>query len=467
MIPSGSSKFVRADLHIHSYGEGGSFDVTDTEMTPANIVDTAIDNNLQIISITDHNAIENVKAAVDYAEGKNILVVPGIEVSTTQGHLLLYFATYSQLNRFYSQLTISSNRETCNQGISECLDIAALESGIGILAHIELGSGFEKTAGKFNEHMENLFSHKALVALEITKKENADLYTDRECPSNPMRNSRLALANKRNQRLDQDPGHYLPKVMNSDSHVLTKLGLNAAGDNKLTKLRVESLDFQSVKLAFQFHESRVRIEDLIPERVPHFKSVSFNGGLLHSHNIALDNNLTCIIGGRGTGKSTLLEAICVASGNASNKEVIDSDVWSDDIQLIYQDETGKLIELKRQKFGDVVNFTDEEGLVQVPIEYYGQGDAAKVLEDCDINPKSLLQFLDDLIGTRMLSEQDSHICDKLRENQSEARKITTRLSQKDDVERHHKVLVIKKKTLESDKVKDLVKYQSALSLNFI
>ena len=59
-INSGAS-FYKADLHIHSYGEEGSFDVTDTTMTPENIVDTAIEKGLSIISITDHNEDRNIK----------------------------------------------------------------------------------------------------------------------------------------------------------------------------------------------------------------------------------------------------------------------------------------------------------------------------------------------------------------------------------------------------------------------
>lgn len=95
---SAGADFVRADLHIHSYGRhDGSFDVDDVEMTPENIVDTALDKNLSIISIADHNEINNSKIAIDYSDGKNILVVPGIEVNTTQGHLLVYFDTFSDL----------------------------------------------------------------------------------------------------------------------------------------------------------------------------------------------------------------------------------------------------------------------------------------------------------------------------------------------------------------------------------
>ncbi len=144
------AKFLRADLHIHSFGEFGSFDVTDNTMTPQAIVDTAIANGLSIISITDHNEIQNSNAAISYSAGKNILVIPGIEVSTTQGHLLLYFDTFANLRAFYGKLTINNDKTLCQQGITQCLDFAEQHNGIGILAHIELSSGFEKTIAKFN-----------------------------------------------------------------------------------------------------------------------------------------------------------------------------------------------------------------------------------------------------------------------------------------------------------------------------
>lgn len=52
---SSGAQFRRADLHIHSFGEVGSYEVTDTAMTPENIVDTAIAEKLDVMAITDHN----------------------------------------------------------------------------------------------------------------------------------------------------------------------------------------------------------------------------------------------------------------------------------------------------------------------------------------------------------------------------------------------------------------------------
>ena len=37
-IISNGAHFLKADLHIHSYGDGGSYDVDDYQMNPQNIV---------------------------------------------------------------------------------------------------------------------------------------------------------------------------------------------------------------------------------------------------------------------------------------------------------------------------------------------------------------------------------------------------------------------------------------------
>src|SRR6266702_2982986 len=174
MDSNSGARFVRADLHIHSFGDDGSYDVTDTSMTAENIVDTAIDKGLKIISITDHNEIGNTRQAVEYAKGKDILVIPGIEISTTQGHLLVYFEEYNNLKTYFGKLNITPDRERCTQGIVDCLTLAEQFDGIGILAHIELSSGFEQTINRFGPAIEDVLTHQNLYGLEISNKANTD-----------------------------------------------------------------------------------------------------------------------------------------------------------------------------------------------------------------------------------------------------------------------------------------------------
>ncbi|MGY8873171.1 MAG: AAA family ATPase, partial [Pseudomonadales bacterium] len=453
------AKFVRADLHIHSYGiDSGSFDVKDTQMTPQNIVDTALSSNLKIISITDHNEILNSKAATDYAQDKDILVVPGIEVSTTQGHLLVYFNSFQNLRSFHGKLNISDDKERCSQGIVECLNLADQYSGFGVLAHIELDSGFEKTVGRFNAQMDDLFCHPALLALEISKKDSFDLFTDNDIDSH-----RLSLVKKRRKRLELHDDVILPKVMSSDSHTINKLGTNAEGNRKLTRFKVDELSFDALRISLMSYESRVRLEDIIPEKVAKFLGVHIKGGLLNDQIVDFSDNLSCIIGGRGAGKSTLMDIIRVASGNESSKDVIDSDVWPDDISLFYEDETGKKLEFRRSKNDYTFNHTDgQDGLQRVPIECYGQSETSDTVKNSDDDPQALLAFLDGFLELEHFKKEDENVCALLLNNQSELGKLRIEVVTIKDTERQLQALKEKKSRLEKDNVGELVKHQVAL-----
>ncbi len=72
---------MKVDLHLHTtFSDGLS--------SPEEMVDSAIERGIKIICITDHNEIEGARRAIKYSFDKDILVVPGIEVSTKKGHIL-------------------------------------------------------------------------------------------------------------------------------------------------------------------------------------------------------------------------------------------------------------------------------------------------------------------------------------------------------------------------------------------
>lgn len=75
----------KADLHIHTCLSP----CADLEMSPAAIVKTAIEKAIDIIAITDHNSAENIIAAQKAAVNKNITVLAGMEVtSSEEAHIL-------------------------------------------------------------------------------------------------------------------------------------------------------------------------------------------------------------------------------------------------------------------------------------------------------------------------------------------------------------------------------------------
>jgi PHP family Zn ribbon phosphoesterase len=87
---------IAVDLHIHS----ALSPCADQDMTPNNIINMAILKGLDAISITDHNSCDNVRAAINAANGR-ILVLPGMEVQTIEDvHLLCYFNCIEALEEY-------------------------------------------------------------------------------------------------------------------------------------------------------------------------------------------------------------------------------------------------------------------------------------------------------------------------------------------------------------------------------
>src|SRR3990167_2637856 len=62
------------DLQNHTVASDG-------ELTPEQLVGLAIEKKLSAIAITDHDSLGSVKKAIEYSKGKNIGIVPGVELS--------------------------------------------------------------------------------------------------------------------------------------------------------------------------------------------------------------------------------------------------------------------------------------------------------------------------------------------------------------------------------------------------
>lgn len=84
------------DLHIHSCLSP----CASNEMTPNNIVRMAKLKGLDIIAVCDHNHTGNLEAVSKAAEDLNILLLPGLELETSEEiHLLCYFPSLGMASR--------------------------------------------------------------------------------------------------------------------------------------------------------------------------------------------------------------------------------------------------------------------------------------------------------------------------------------------------------------------------------
>lgn len=87
----------KADLHIHTVlSPCGSL-----EMSPVNIIRSAIEAGLDIIAITDHNSTRQVSLVKQLGKENGVFVIGGVEVNTAEEvHCLALFDTDDQLAEF-------------------------------------------------------------------------------------------------------------------------------------------------------------------------------------------------------------------------------------------------------------------------------------------------------------------------------------------------------------------------------
>ena len=63
------------DLHTHTFISDGTF-------SPEQLVQAALDLKIQILAITDHDTMEGLTAAQNYAQQHNIQIISGVEISS-------------------------------------------------------------------------------------------------------------------------------------------------------------------------------------------------------------------------------------------------------------------------------------------------------------------------------------------------------------------------------------------------
>jgi DNA repair ATPase RecN/histidinol phosphatase-like PHP family hydrolase len=391
--PTGA-RFFRADLHIHSFG--ASHDVKDSAMTATAIVQTAAKEGLSVIAITDHNEIANVEGAINASKGTSVTVIPAVELSTPQGHLLCYLPTLDELRRFHGKLSVvdrGTQNSRCQQSLFECLNLLHQHSGFGVLAHVDIDSGYEMTVPGASPHKSDVICHAALLGIELKHATSTISYAvgDDNADRAKMGQDRIA-------RLNLGTKQFLARVLNSDAHALAALGRNAANQSRMTRYKMDAPSFDGLRVALEDADARVRIEDQIPTAVPRFLGIKFEGGFLADQIVQFSPNLNCIIGGRGTGKSTAFEAVRCLAGDGSGSKVIDSEVWPDELHLFWQDPAGQVHSLIRRKEGPIENIDDElHGPCTFEVDCFGQGEAARISHEAQDDPLALLRYLDKFV----------------------------------------------------------------------
>lgn len=420
------ARFHHVDLHIHSYGS--SADVKDTTMTPQAIVDSAVKQGLSVIAITDHNSDKNVQAAITHAAQNHagkILVLPGVEVTTAHGHLLVYFAPdrTQDLSKYLSRLDLigemgDDNTRTA-KSMSDAIAEAAELGGICIAAHIDREkTGFDKFSPGFQNWKKDIITSPGLYGLECDAIETLLWYSDEdEVTDDGQERKKMFTARLSVEELR--PRHHLAHVQGSDSHSMKRFE-HQDPSKPWSRMKLTELTFDAFRVALIDPTARVRACGAVPRSIPRIRGMAIVGGFLNDEAIHFSDNLNCFIGGRGTGKSTAIRALAYAFG--LNEEFGDYENCPDSITVYCEDADGVLYRYTRTRGGEIDVKAKEIGPpIDAPtdsfrIEYFGQGELAKVAEDPLKNPQLFQDFLDRHTSLRDLVESEELLVSRLREN---------------------------------------------------
>lgn len=333
-----TARFVPAAFHVHSpnshdWGKGGSI----TEGDPSKLdgdasldayLNALVAAGLRLVCVTDHMKAGYAAALSERSKGRDdITVLPGMEVSclippghSERVHLLLTFPEGTSADVIERVFATQKNLEGAGKRTGE--EVATIDSltdwrklvgdqgGMFFLAHVDQhprghrayvrrvrgetlemfvgdDEGAEATRKISHEYAEHLVDL-APDAIEVMKSEDREHY--------------LGFKTKDGHT------HGFACLARSDHHDVSSFSdLDA-----ITHVKLSKVDFECLHRALLFHQTRIRFsDDLPPTPTPRLVGLRLtsSSGLFAGATVAFNENLNTLIGPRGSGKSTLVEAL--------------------------------------------------------------------------------------------------------------------------------------------------------------
>ena len=252
--------FFSADLHVHSFGH--SSDVKDTAMTVESVVDAALAKGLGLLSITDHNNDGQVAKSLAYASqySSQLLVVPGVELTTANGHLLIYCdpAQPDQVTTLLAKVDLKGpkgGRDThTSWSMADVIGLSNELGAIAVAAHIDREkTGFEALVEGYPHFKKDIVLSEGLYGLELDDVTNLAWYSPEDSGSDAA-GERRAILQQRVARLEFGVAR-LAAIQGSDAHTLKAFENNT----RLTRFKMNDLSFGGLRTALIDSEARVRV----------------------------------------------------------------------------------------------------------------------------------------------------------------------------------------------------------------
>ena len=300
-VPNGA-RFYRCALQVNPFEYLGRHKKKTTFTNEADynaaIVQACRELGIEIIAVTDHFRIQSSVGLIKAARDAGLHVLPGFEAATKEGiHFLCLFdpaREHASIERVIGDCGVHDEVDdspTSKYDVGELLEEAATKWGaVCIAAHVASERGLLTSLQ--GQARANAWRSERLHACSLPGP-----ISEAPDPLRPM------IENKNPDYRRERPIAVLNAQDASGPEDLRKAG--ASCWIKMSHVSVEGL-----RQAFLDPGSRIRLASDPPaEEHSMLAAMAWEGGFLDGVKIHFNENLNVLIGGRGTGKSTVVESL--------------------------------------------------------------------------------------------------------------------------------------------------------------
>ncbi len=313
--PPGGARFYQCALQVnpHHYAQTyrGQATPGDALSYALEIVDKAVELGIEVLAITDHNNVDGVATFRSASHNRPVHIFPGFELSSSEGvHLLCLYpldTSDDQLGRYLGEFGIrdtSPSPGLATKTLLGILEAVHSQGGIAIAAHATNDGGLFKVLPC--QARIRAWQDENLLAIQIPG------------PIEDLRPDILPIVKNQNTAYHRahapEDGLAIAVVNAKDVTEPQELDHRSA----TCWIKMQDVTIDGLRQAFLDPGSRVRLNPkegkFEPDEHMEIVNVGWEGGFLDGVTVHLNPNLNVLIGGRGTGKSTVVESIRSALG---------------------------------------------------------------------------------------------------------------------------------------------------------
>lgn len=450
-LPNGA-RFYRCAFQVNPYEylarHQKATPYADESSYNAALIEACLEHGVEVVAITDHYRIKSARKLIAEVTAAGLTVFPGFEAVSKDGvHFLCLFepgASEATIERVLGACGVEEGPDASPVGAWDALELMheCHKRGIAcIAAHVVAAGGLLRQLR--GRSAANAWKSEHLTACSISGP-----------VASAPQNYRPILENKNGDYRRERPA----AVLNARD-VTDPTHLGERGALTLVKMSHPTLD--GLREAFLDPESRVRLMS-DPEPPDHVQllGVEWTGGFLDGCGIRFNENLNVLVGGRGSGKSTVIESIRYVLGSQpvgpdatkSHKELIGGVLRNGtkiSLALHSPHPAPRTYIVERTIPNPPIVRDDQDTVLDlaasavVPgIEIYGQHEISELAR----SPENRTRLLDRFLGAGASDWKDTNRELKRRLSASRVRLIEA-LKKKEDLQRRLEALPALKETL--------------------